>query len=183
MSLSGFGDFDQFFESLNKETDRGAALVAASLLDSQLKEILTAFLIDSKATRDLLNEKSLGAPLGTFSARAAAALALGLIQENEFDEITIMRKIRNELGHTWQSLSFESTEIAELVKRLPWAGPKEVEVDSNARSRFNFAIVSLLTDLVSCVPDVAGEKRTIKIWPRQVDPPDRWSMIPQKPPN
>jgi hypothetical protein len=36
-----------FTEEFNRESDRGAALVAASLLDERLKGILQAFLLDS----------------------------------------------------------------------------------------------------------------------------------------
>ena len=155
----------QFFECFNKETDRGAALVAASMLDARLQEILGGFFVDSSTTRDLLDGFS--APLGTFSARATAALALGLIQENEFKEITIIRKIRNEFGHAWQSLSFASGRVNELVKQLPWLGPTELEACSSPRERFNFAVTILLTDLLWRVRLVAKEQRIIRTWPNK----------------
>src|SRR5262245_59615110 len=88
-----------FLHEFAKESDRGAALVAAAMLDERLKEILSAFLVTSKASEDLL--EGFTAPLGTFSARASAAFAMGLLQENEFKEITLIRKIRNEFGHEW----------------------------------------------------------------------------------
>lgn len=68
----------RFTSELNGETDRGAALVAASRLDEILKNILTSFLRRTKSSDDLL--EGVNAPLGTFSARASACHALGLFQ-------------------------------------------------------------------------------------------------------
>jgi hypothetical protein len=161
-------ELGQFFECFNKETDRGAALVAASMLDARLQEILGAFFIESPTARDLL--VGFSAPIGTFGARAAAAFALGLIQENEFREITIIRKIRNEFGHAWQPLSFASGRIGELVNQLPWLGPGKLEVNSSPRGRFNIAVAGLLRDLLWRVRLVVEERRTKRIWPNRGRP-------------
>lgn len=83
----------EFAQEFNRESDRGAALIAASLLDERLKGILQAFFLDSKVSYELLNGAN--APLGTFSSRISASYALGLIQKNELDEINLIRKIRN----------------------------------------------------------------------------------------
>lgn len=155
----------KFFASFNKESDRGAALVAASMLDDHLEKILTAFFVESSAARELIS--GFNAPLGTFSSRASAAAALGLIQENEFKEITIVRKIRNEFGHGWEPLTFESESVAALTRKLPWLGPAELEATSKNRGRFNFAIVALLTDLLWRVRLVSSERRTSKTWPNK----------------
>lgn len=155
----------EFLATFNKESDRGAALVAASMLDERLQEILAAFFTDSTASRDLL--AGFNAPLGTFSSRASAAYALGLIQENEFKEITIIRKIRNEFGHGWEPVSFESGAIASLAGKLPWLGPAEHEAGATLRSRFNFAIAILLTDLMWRSQLVAKERRAPKNWPNK----------------
>jgi mannitol operon repressor len=66
-----------FLHEFSKESDCGAALVAASMLDGRLEDILSAFFVDGKTAEGLLN--GFNAPLGTFSSRASAAFALGLI--------------------------------------------------------------------------------------------------------
>lgn len=151
-----------FLASLRKESDRGAALVAASMLDERLHEILEAFLAEVPCSRDLL--VGFNAPLGTLSARAMSAYSLGLIQRNEFEEISLMRKIRNEFGHGWEPLSFESESIAALAQQLPWLGPSDQESGSTLRSRFSFAIAILLTDLMWRVELVRKERRTSRVW-------------------
>jgi mannitol operon repressor len=155
----------KFLASFNKESDRGAALVAASMLDDRLEQILIGFFVESSAAKDLLS--GFNAPLGTFSSRASAATALGLIQENEFKEITVVRKIRNEFGHGWEPLTFESESVAVHARKLPWRGPAEFEATSTNRSRFNFAVALLLTDLMWRVRLVSSERRTSKNWPNK----------------
>lgn len=152
----------QFLVEFNKESDRGVALVAASMIDERLSEILTAFLTDSRISQDLLS--GFNAPLGTLSSRASAAYALGLIQENEFKEINLIRKIRNEFGHDWQPRSFETGIVADLCKQLPWLDPAEYEKGATQRNRFNSAVAILLTDLLWRVRLVEKERRTCRIW-------------------
>jgi hypothetical protein len=67
-------DLTRFAAEFNRESDRGAVLVAASRLDEVLKGILLAYLRDTKSASDLLD--GFNAPLGTFSARAAACHAM-----------------------------------------------------------------------------------------------------------
>lgn len=158
--------FGKFLSSFNKESDRGAALVAASMLDDRLQEILAAFFIESSsAAKELIT--GFNAPLGTFSSRISAAMALGLIQENEFKEITAIRKIRNEFGHGWKPLTFDSDSVAVHVRKLPWLGPADLEATSNNRGRFNAAVAMLLTDLIWRTRLVSYERRKAKIWPNK----------------
>ena len=154
-----------FLAAFNAESNRGAALVAASMLDERLEEILRAFFIEAAAARKLIT--GFNAPLGTFSSRASATYALGLIQENEFKEITLIRKIRNEFGHGWESRTFESLQIAKLARQLPWSGPIEIEATATLRMRFNFAISMVLTDLIWRVRLVNQERRAQKVWPNK----------------
>lgn len=160
--LDELGDF---LAAFNHETERGAALVAASMLDQRLKEILVAFLLPSDHSKELL--AGFNAPLGTFAARASAAFSLGLIQENEFKEITLIRRIRNEFGHDWKPRTFKSGAVADLSKQLPWRGPAELEEKSDLRARFNFAVSLLLVDLMWRVRLVEKEQRTPRIWPNK----------------
>lgn len=155
----------RFLASFNKESDRGAALVAASMLDERLEQILNAFFIESSEAKELVS--GFNAPLGTFSSKASAVAALGLIQDNEFKEITLIRKIRNEFGHGWKPLSFEAENIAVHARKLPWRGPAEFEATADNRARFNAAVALLLTDLMWRVRLVSSERRDRKTWPNK----------------
>ena len=158
-------ELSEFLNEFNKESDRGATLIAASVLDDWLQKIIKEFLVDNQSAKNLIS--SFNAPLGTFAAKVEAAHALGLIQDNEFQEITLIRKIRNEFGHSWQGVSFETPKVSDLTNKLPWLGPKELESDSSPRQRFNFAISILLTDLMWRSRLVVKEKRQVRKWPNK----------------
>lgn len=152
-----------FSAEFSKESDRGAVLVAASHLDERLKSLIRVFLRDTNSAAKLLD--GFNAPLGTFSARVSAAHALSLIEDHEFKEITLIRKIRNEFGHKWRNIGFETEKIKSLCNRLPWLGQTSVEVAQRVgRTRFNCAVLVLLTDLLYRERAVRGERRTARLW-------------------
>lgn len=63
-------EFLAFLPELNKESDRGAALIATSFLDELLRRTLLAFMIEGKASISLI--EGFNAPLWP-----AAAMAIG----------------------------------------------------------------------------------------------------------
>ena len=106
----------EFLKEFQEETDRGAALVGAALLDQQLLKILKSHFLDKKESLDLLEGGS--APLGTFSSRIKACYCLGLISELEHKELQLIRKIRNEFAHQTHGLESQTEKVASLCKNL-----------------------------------------------------------------
>jgi hypothetical protein len=155
-----------FLDSLNKESDRGAALVAASMVDEVILNLLRASLIECTQADELLT--GFHAPLGTFSARILAAYSLGLIEKREMQEAQIIRKIRNEFGHAWDRLSFDSPQIFALVQSLPELLTDETrsknETRSRARNRFDYAVINLLADWLWRERFVRKERHTARVW-------------------
>ncbi len=158
-------NFASFLEKQNKESDRGLVLISGAMLDERLKDILSNFLLEGKSSQDLLD--GFNAPLGTFSARIAACYSLGLIEKNEFDELTLVRKIRNEFAHTWDETNFESKKLKELCAKLPWCGPREMEKASTMKMRFSMATTALVADLLWRTRLVRKERRESKSWPNK----------------
>ena len=156
-----YKQINEFLEDFENESDRGAALVAASLLDDRMTEILRGFLANGASADSLLD--GFNAPLGTFSARIAAAHALALIEDEERLELNLFRKIRNEFGHSWKGVTFGTPRIASFCAELPWRGPGEEQKDP--RTRFEFALVAMLNRLVWRARLVAAEKRCQRSWP------------------
>jgi DNA-binding MltR family transcriptional regulator len=138
-------DLSRFLNLFNKESDRGAALIAASFLDNSLKEIIEAFLIESKSSKELID--GFNAPIGTFSSRINLANSLGLLMEDEYSLLHSLRKIRNEFGHEWDEVTFESRSIKNKIQNLQWYGPEDITERTN-KAKFNFAVVKLLTNLL-----------------------------------
>ena len=91
------------------ESERGVALVAANYLDDQLATLLKAFLIDEPSEVD--DMFILRAPLGDFDSKIRMSYCLGLITQQEYHDIQIIRKIRNLFAHQTSSRSFENQNI------------------------------------------------------------------------
>lgn len=130
-----------------------------------MKGILKAFFLKGKVSSELVD--GVNAPLGTFSARTSASYALGLIQKNEYDEINLIRRIRNEFGHKWKDITFRSARVADLCRNLPWLGPLDIGKDE-PKVRFSFAVAILLTDLMWREKLVLKEQRNERTWPNRM---------------
>lgn len=108
----------QWFDVLNDESDLAVILVASSFLDACLGSILNRKLIDSSVSKKLLDPRN-GA-LGTYSSRADACYALGLIQKSLYKDLQKIAEIRNEIAHYHLALSFESETIQKMCTQLSY---------------------------------------------------------------
>jgi DNA-binding MltR family transcriptional regulator len=134
-----FEEVMTFRETLDGETDRGCALMAAAYLDSQLEELVrTSFVDDSKAADELLGVSK---PLGSFSARIDIAHLLGHIGKKVHRDLHLIRKIRNDFGHTSTPLDFHHPPIQARCRELYHSFLKE---DASPRKRFTNAVLGLL---------------------------------------
>jgi len=110
-------DFSHFLKVFQNETDRGAVLVAGTLLEEKLRVIIESFLINTKESSDILS--GFNAPLGTFSARLKMAYSLGLITNDEYFDCNLIRKIRNEFAHRFDlQFSFNDKKVIKLCGQL-----------------------------------------------------------------
>jgi len=118
--------FGKFLKEFQKETDRGASILAGSMLDQKLKDILFDFLIDCGQTKDLLNGNN--APIGTFSSRLNLSYSLGLISDYEYHDCNIIRKIRNDFAHKFEiEFSFTDQRVSSLCWNLKADTPGDKE--------------------------------------------------------
>ena len=94
-------DWNQFYEELQNESPRAAVIIAGAFLESQLRDLLSSFLVDDpKVVGELLgSDKKADRPLSTFSSRTKAAYCLGLISRSIYDDLETIRKIRNKFAH------------------------------------------------------------------------------------
>jgi mannitol operon repressor len=163
MLLSTAEDLAKFVEELKRETDRGLPLVAAALIDDRLLETLRAFFREVPAAAKLLDDGN--APLGTLSSRVEACYALGLIDEYEYCEITLLRKVRNEFAHAKHGTSFQSPRIQGLCSTLKSDLPQDEGYSVNdPRFRFTDATMAIVLRLYHRPEWVALERRQSKEW-------------------
>lgn len=146
---------------LKEESERGAVLVSATVLDEQLAECIAARLVDHKDVVKLVS--GFNAPLGTFAARIVAAFGLGCISEEEYRDIDTIRQIRNDFAHRL-AVRFDSPQVAQRCSTLSHAAQDYGEIVVGPRARFTTAVVALILNL-SNRPHYVGCKRlTHECW-------------------
>lgn len=108
-------DWKQISAEIMSESDRGAILIGTAYLDDSLHVLLDAVFVDDKVVLDLLKD---GGAFGTFHRRIHLAYGIGLITKKLYNDIEVIRGIRNELAHGYGRCSFETSEIVDKCKRL-----------------------------------------------------------------
>lgn len=174
MRLDHAEDLAAFVSELQLETDRGLPLVGAALIDEKLLETLQSFFVEGKSSKRLLAGGN--APLGTLSSRVETCHALGLIDEFECSEISLVRKIRNEFAHSKHGISFGTERIKGLCASLEMDLPEGSDYPtSDPRFRFTNSIVGLALRLYYRPDWVRKERRSTKTWVQHADV--RWRSV------
>lgn len=154
-------EFAAFLDDFNKETERGAALAATAFLDDTLNKVVTAFLIESDASKALLN--GFNAPLGTLAARTAAAHAMGLISDTEKDECNLIRRIRNEFAHRVR-MTFDNASVKAMCAKLMMSVKPYGTVTVSTRGQFTTAAVALILNLANRPHYVSEHRLKYREW-------------------
>lgn len=111
--------YNKIVESFHNESDRAAAILAASFLEDFLTGFLRKFMVDdSQATKNML--QGFG-PLATFSARRECAYVFGYIDDSLRKDLKVIAKVRNEFAHNYDRNSFSDSPIANLCANLSTA--------------------------------------------------------------
>ena len=151
--------FDRVFEfrfSLNRESDRGCALLAASFLDVEIKELLRkCFVQDSQMDDRLFGGHG---PFSSFSSRIDGAYYLGKISADLRQEIHLIRRIRNDFGHDPKPITFATEQIANRCRELRWSWK---DGTATARQHFTASVCGVMAYIHGAthhaVPPTAAE--------------------------
>jgi len=109
-------EWPAFAQEFQDETDRAAAVLGAAWLDVRLQRLLQNFLVDDPKVIAPLFE-ALG-PLDAFGPRIRLAYSLGLISRMSFDDLVLIKDIRNAFAHNLHGLTFSDPQIARACSRL-----------------------------------------------------------------
>jgi hypothetical protein len=125
-----------FMRELEKQTDRGVGIVAASVAESALTELIKRRLVAMSNTRaDLLFGRM--RPLSSFSAKIELGAALGLFDERTRTVLNMLRDVRNAFAHEMAAISFDDNEITKLVHKA-----KMPSTPKSSSSRDTFVTLS-----------------------------------------
>ena len=109
-----FQQWSRFFNEFRSESDRGATILASvwieHLLERKLKALFTA---GNSKTRQKLY--SLNGPFSSFSSKILAVYSLGWIDSDIYDDINLVRRIRNVFAHKLHGIDLESPKIRKLI--------------------------------------------------------------------
>lgn len=125
-------DYNNIVESFHNESDRGAAVLAASFTECFLEKLLRSFMRDDS----LIDELFIGyGPLSTFSARSNCAFAFKIIDENIHRDLKFIRKIRNHFAHHPNNAVFDESPVRDHCRELSTA-----QCDGTPRDMYLFAV-------------------------------------------
>jgi len=102
---------------LEGESPRGTVLVATSMLEEMLRELISAYLVPNPSSSDTLLDGP-NAPFGSFSGKIDAAYRLGLISNQFCRDLHLIRKIRNDVAHQPKSFRFEDSSPSSRIEAL-----------------------------------------------------------------
>jgi uncharacterized protein YlaN (UPF0358 family) len=104
--------FSQSYDLLISESDRGAAIVGAALIEVALDDALKKYLIPSIDKRDeILNSREF-----SFALKIDLAYRVGLIKKNIRNGLHQIRRIRNEFAHSPEFLTFTENSVSDRIK-------------------------------------------------------------------
>ena len=106
-----------FYYRLNEESERGSAIIVATLMDDALQQLLRAKLVPSPERNDELFDGAY-APLSSFSAKIDFAYRVGAIGPGTRSSLHLVRKIRNEFAHSSTDITFESRSVHSRIQEL-----------------------------------------------------------------
>lgn len=114
-------NFHDFFEFYSNEPDSVTAILVPAKLDALLRICIERRLLPAKKPKDDTLLRSDGA-LGTFSSRIEIAYRLGIVDSDYKVALHLLRKMRNEFAHGFETQDFASqhhkSRILELVRPI-----------------------------------------------------------------
>jgi hypothetical protein len=123
-----------FLKEVESQSDRGAAIVAASVIEELTKLIILDRLIELSAERKEALFDRMNAPLSSFSAKIELAFALGVIANELRLTLHLIRDIRNKFAHRIESLTFDHPDIATMIATR--ASPSVQAMQKSVREKF-----------------------------------------------
>jgi hypothetical protein len=110
-------DEQRAIEEMEAASDRAAAIVIASLVESRLTTALQSSMVDIPSIRaDFFRSNG---PLGSFAAKIDLALLTGLLTEEAQKDLHNMRRIRNVFAHELAPINFDTNaQVAQLCQNF-----------------------------------------------------------------
>jgi DNA-binding MltR family transcriptional regulator len=128
-------------KELMKESDRGAVLVGVAYLDELLVRLFKEKMLLTQKLSEYLFESS--GPLSTLSSRIRIAYCLGWIGPATFQDLDLLRKIRNDFAHLHSPLTFDDPSVRSRCRELEAFKQFDIATFPKPRDQFICSVVAL----------------------------------------
>jgi hypothetical protein len=118
---------------INDQSDRAAAIVAASFLEDRLAALLKVSMRDDpKVIRDMFGGHG---PLGTFSAKIDLGFLINLYDERQHRVLHRIRTVRNKFAHGLELVTFGTRQIVDLCNNFeaPFSPDPQLDIAESER--------------------------------------------------
>ncbi|MFD1753569.1 MltR family transcriptional regulator [Rufibacter sediminis] len=147
----GFVRDDKLIKELADGSDRASVVLGAAIIEELLERALKKRLVQKKSVMDKAFEGTTGS-LGTFAGKIQIAYLSGLISEELYKDLEVLKSIRNKFAHNILGCDFLNPVVLELCHRFILV--KSVfKTDSNwknskAKELFILEIMALQTAMI-----------------------------------
>jgi hypothetical protein len=107
--------FQRYLKTISEESDRGAVLVGASLLDDALGKALKKKLVSATKNEDSLFDGGYS-PLRSFAAKVELAFRLGLITRKTKQMLDTVRNLRNDFAHGTETIALNDEKVKNRIR-------------------------------------------------------------------
>jgi len=149
-SKSQATDITGFTYGMRGETDRGAVLAGAALLDELLGELLASIFVDEpKRVAKMLEYPG---SCSTFAARVDLLFCLGVVGQDVLKDLSSIRKMRNQFAHSHWRAALADREFAqvcdgfEVIRSMRQRG---TTVALSPRGKFEFTVAVLASHITN----------------------------------
>jgi DNA-binding MltR family transcriptional regulator len=119
-------DIDWIVDQLDNGPDSSAAILGGTFVESILKDLIIANLVESSSGHGALFKRN--GPLSSFDSLILIAYSFGLIDKERRQDLDAIRQLRNAFAHAPRKLHFEMPEVAAVCDTLRaarrWVHPK-----------------------------------------------------------
>lgn len=111
-------ELQAIFDEILLQTDRGAAIISASILEEHLTDVLRKRLILTSRLSERLFNFDKNGPLSDFAQKIDIGFAVGIISSELRDDLHNIRRVRNAFAHHVEPLNFAHESISGFCSAL-----------------------------------------------------------------
>jgi DNA-binding MltR family transcriptional regulator len=137
-----------FLSELNGESDRAAVILASAQLDDLLANAIAMKMTEANdiLIADVETIFRPSGPLGSFSARAEVANLFGIIENQTYEQLFILREMRNACAHSKHPITFKDPLLRNVAMHLfaPRGATPMALVEKDMKMAFSLEVAFLV---------------------------------------